>query len=637
MRCSKCGQEIPDGSMVCGYCGEKLSGEASTAPVTPEAGTAPEPAMTQEATQTAETSADQQVSPGVPPEIADTPGEKKKKSHLGRIALIVILALVVVLGVIGFIFRDVFANFYHRTFDSPEKYFRYVQNRRIDKAAEDIADAYESWIQSGKLFSQSHDVTVTFEMEDAFKDLLELAEKGEDPYFSWLDSFTVHMQNTLSEEGIAMEGDLTINEVDLLSFVSILNLDENMICMQIPQITEEFIGVEADAQYGIERSMETYKNLKNLYEALPTKDEVKKLVARYGKVFAECIDEVDRDSDTLTAEGISQNCTVLEFDIDEDVITEAAERMLDMIKEDEELESVLRRLCEVEGLGGEDGPDSDEIYEKMMDTLVKGLEKAVENKEELSSAMAALNGSAKLYVASNGDVIGTKMTSGKKGQQMVVKDYLTRSGGKIGYELTVDVNGINVSLSGNGKEHGGKVTGEFALEVIGTEYLEIETSDFDINAISRGELKGRIHIEPGVGLTRLMGNSSMTASFTKTNLDLEMDIKGDEQMIAITANDRDERLFMVRVEQKTGKARSLEIPEDVAMNEDIDRILDDEKIADDLIEAFEEAGLPDEVVEGLRANPGMVSQLYNLCASLVGGSDFNSIFYRMEDPDFGDF
>ena len=155
MRCSKCGQEIPDGSMVCGYCGEKLSGEASTAPVTPEAGTAPEPAMTQEATQTAETSADQQVSPGVPPEIADTPGEKKKKSHLGRIALIVILALVVVLGVIGFIFRDVFANFYHRTFDSPEKYFRYVQNRRIDKAAEDIADAYESWIQSGKLFSQS--------------------------------------------------------------------------------------------------------------------------------------------------------------------------------------------------------------------------------------------------------------------------------------------------------------------------------------------------------------------------------------------------------------------------------------------------------------------------------------------------
>lgn len=305
MFCVKCGHPIDDGNAFCANCGAAIENASS------------------EEVQT--------VSP------LDTQPEntarKKNKSLLllicaGVVALAAIVALLLNFGGLK--------NWFVRSVSTPEDLMATAYKTA---AAQALAPAMESYgssfkaIQDGKYASSGQ---IAFKPGQQILDMLSYAVYGGEGDMSWLSDIRLGVDYAL--EGGLQKNVLGIGlgENAIASVELITDAENSRQYIRVPELNEQALWM--DMSQGEDLSS---VDMSKLYEAMPSAETVGQLVGRYMDILLSGFSSVEKKSETLSLDGISQDVTVLEAYIDHADMIETAIAFLEQLKQDPDIKAVL--------------------------------------------------------------------------------------------------------------------------------------------------------------------------------------------------------------------------------------------------------------------------------------------------------
>lgn len=424
MICKNCGSEIAEELRFCDKCGAAVEAPAEEAAETSSEETISAPEI--EAEETSE-AAPLNVAELLSETEPEQPAKKAKKSRKGLKITAVILAVLVALGGVAFLFRDKIEKIMVG-FASPERQLQYT----YAKAAGGIAGlVFEGLDEAYATTSASSDNNLTLSLSDEFKNLL-----GIDKYYSGNDlkfDFkletnmpVIHILGTLKAGGkevlaIDLYEDATTGEMVMSlpgindKFVSIypdMYEDYGEIWTQCPvceymEETEFSVcpdcGTDVDAywedyeedieyeEYGT--GLMDYLDMfyadsmeKMVKKILPSTSLIKKITTDAVEAALDVMDGVTSQKAEFTAGGITQSATCLKAEVTEKVVSQMAVAALNELKDNgsvkKYIKSISKEMGSMMGLGMF-APDSDMIYsyyQMAIQQVIKGFKQSGSDK-----------------------------------------------------------------------------------------------------------------------------------------------------------------------------------------------------------------------------------------------------------------
>lgn len=587
MFCRNCGTEIKESSIFCSKCGHRVAEEAveEVAPSPAEA----MPSMTQMPTL---------MTGNVMPNNA-TGNNKIWSKLLGKKSYSIVAVVVVVL-LVWFNFGAI-SNAMMKAVLSPEKYYQYVEKKVIDDAATMVADVYESaFVNRLKLYDTSTENELWIELGDEAQELIM-------PYLGlgdveWLSKVGVQMGMSVKDNVLGANGSVLLGEDSLISGSVVLDLNESAGYIQIPELTKQYLGADLEvlgfsgndiAQ--IESAIAQYEDI---YEALPKKATIKKLVKRYLTIVAKCIDDVDEKTDRLELDNIGQKCTVLRVRLTQEDYIEMIEAVCETALDDKELHDIIATMASVT-MGEEMGMDAEETFIAGIEEVLRSVETARRN-GYMSDQEIVMN----VWVNGKGEVVGRDVAVDDDYSPVEIAYYMPQKGSKYEMEFAVKSGYDSFKITGSGKKKSSSLSGEFEFSLggrdVNMDILDISVTDFDTKQAKKGYLNGKFSLKPSMQFLSQYGLQSLSVFITDYSLDLEFDTSEKSSKVVVAVADDGERLATLTASTKIGSGKKNSVAKkQVTMVEDEGDIVEWAKTIDfeKFLEHIAKTALPEEVIE----------------------------------------
>lgn len=648
MFCEKCGNPVGDSEKFCSQCGAplpeveaELTSEASMAPTIPDATVEAEAEVTAESVPAEAEAApvplsvpqvkEEPIAPAIPEEKPNAGGKGRKKK---KIPLIIAACVTLAIAAVCVVNAARLGNFFHRTFSSPEKYYQYVEQTTVSEIAERSSAYYEKlFVSSLNMGDRSTSVEFAMELGEGGKNLLELLELA-DVDLSWLTEISVGAGFSLKDTLLGYNVSLGVNKSDILSANLVLDMEENTMYLQMPELAEKYIGIDIEELFGIymldefEEYLEGQENLSAIQEFMPNAKQVEKLTEKYLKIALSSVSNVDKSTETLKVEGVKQKCTELEVTFDGENLAEMTEAVLKEMLKDKDLKKLIIGL--VDGLTETsyfDGisVDGEDVYDEFLneiEDMLDSLDEAGDMDEELLIM--------KVYVDGKGKIVGRVFELLEDGETILtVSSLMPENGGRFGYEFSVQSDyDVDIALTGSGKTAGNKLTGDFALEYMGTPLLNLQVSKLDREQLEQGYFNGSVTITPSRMLVNMLTGdlsyygTAFASMLTDMQLTLDSQISKESGKLTLGLLYDGEEMCSISMSVKTGDGAKTDIPnkKNIVFVEDQEDLADwlDGIDWDKFIGNLEKAGLPEEMVDtvediaGILTGKGLLEGLYGL-------------------------
>lgn len=623
MFCEECGKQIAEGNKFCDQCGWKVPEAepvAEEAPAAAEASVAEEAPASEEAPAAEEAPAVEEapvaeeapvvdaapvaapIEAPAAPVAAEAPKAeepKKEKKGSGKAVALIIATVVIVIGLlIAFNFKAL-ANLAHKTFDSPEKYYSYIEGQQVEEVIDTYMLYYDEYLVN-TLFNmndKSVEANIAVELSEDLRDLLGMS--GVD--FDWLEAANIGMNMSMTEDGMSMGLKGGVNNVDIASMNLVMDFAEEMLFAQVPELSKKYIsGSFEDADIAMDEDMwEEYDALK---QYIPESKELRNLLVKYINIALGAVEDVDKSSEKIEVGDISQKCTALEVTFDNDTVKAMLEAVLEEALEDKDLEKLFVKVL---GMAEEfDYPvDADDMY----DEFIEGVEEALDNIDDLD--MGDMEIVMMVYVDGEGNVIGREVET----EGMKVTYLMPEKGSKFEMEYVIEMEQygepMKITMEGAGKKKGDKISGEFQVKYDTYALVDIVVEGYDLEKAKKGEAVGSFTISANKALKTLTdtylssSEATLAATIMEYSLQIDMDTNLKGGTVAFTILDGEDVFGKITVEAKTDKGTKL--PK-VSSKDAIDA--DDEDWVEEWVEdvdwdkfikSLEKAEVPDEYIEML--------------------------------------
>lgn len=387
------------------------------------------------------------------------------------------------------------------------------------------------------------------------------------------------------------------NELGYVGILSPEGMAKDYLSLDISEVMEEMNDSTAMITLMTELAAE-----------LPSQEEFAAMLDRYILLAFEQVQEVEKEKETIEADGVKQSFTVLTYEISEETLLDIALVILEEAEDDETLYQIVQAFCnfankvnemQYSAYDGFDGYygyyepeyyDPDELFDQIPD-LIEELEEVDPDDETLIEIDT--------YVDSKGNICGRKITIDEADAEIV---YVTAiSGGKIGILAEADIEGQKVTLEGSGKvKKGSVVTGTLTLTAEKQELLVLELEGFDIKT-GLGTVRIMLGDDAKDLLEENMGASMGMASMLNV-ADLAIELKLNTNSIAISLLSGKKTMVTVTLSATAKDATKVSIPKNSVLAESEADLaswisaLDMNKLADQL----GKAGMPAEIVDAVR-------------------------------------
>lgn len=581
MFCENCGNQISDTEKFCAVCGTPVQSQPSQQSA--------EPAMTQQYNMyggTYEMPIDSQ---------------QPKKKGIGKGVIISALAGVVAIAVVavGAVNFAAVNNFVHKTFSSPKDYYRYVEKKSLEEAASLAGDAYSSMVLSRlDVYNQKLDANIAVKIGDKGQEYVELLEMQSGVDLSWIDSVGIDAGYSFADDFIGMTLGAAVNGEGIVSGEVLMDIDEGKMYMQIPELSETYIGSE-DIDRGtlrqLEQLVEQGEVFKDLKDALPDQAEVEDMFLRYMDIVMDHAEDVTINKKaTLEVEDIEQKCTELEVVFDDDALEDMYISILEEMLEDEDIEDIIINAAKAVD-PSIDGKDAYEDFVKSVENEIK--------ETDFSKMKLVMT----VYVDGKGEIKGRKI---KFSNGPEITELMPEKGKDFGYELSFKYSGDSIVLVGSGQRSGDKINGNFRLKVDGTAIADIAAKEVNAETLRRGQLNGKLSVKPSSAIAKMMGASGASLADMQLDIDAKTDNNSFEYKLTILY-DKDE-LGELSVSGKMQSAPEMKAPKDVIFLEN-ERDVEDwlESVNwNNLINNLEKADFPSEIVDQVRGFVRMIEGGY---------------------------
>lgn len=608
MFCENCGSPLGESDKFCMKCGYRVptaaEQSASNAPNAAEQ-SAPGVPLEEQAVPSeagATEVLNQQSAPNIPyVQAAAAEEAPRKKSFFRRHLGWVITVAVVAVGAVATVANaSAINNFIHKTFSSPEKYYQYVEKKAMEDKTESIAANYQNYLVSnvGK-DNQGATASIELELTDEGSDWLSMAGlAGIDLSDLRSGKITLDVDSQDGLTGLRLLAGL--NGVDIGALELIMNMDTQYFYAGAPDFNETMLGIDYGAMGADEVDYEEQiEQMRALQEVLPSQKELEKMLNRYMDAMLGCVENVEKESETLEAEGVSQKCTALEVTIDSGLVEDMLKALYEEMEGDDELKQIFVDVAEVM----EAEEDGEDLYEEFLDGI----------KDELDDLEYEMDDEAEIvmtvYVDGKGVVRGRKLEFDSDYDSVELSCIMPRSGSEFGYELSISAEGVTHTLAGSGKYSGNKIDGEFELKSSGARILELTVKDFDTEKMRKGYPNGSITISPSKQIGALLvgalpdsGDYGMASILSKLQLTLDMETSETKENIVLSLLYDEEKMVSLTLTSESRKAKDVEEPTDVMEMEDEMDFAEwlEDFDWDELIDRLEDADLPSVLLDALK-------------------------------------
>ncbi len=623
MFCPKCGKQIPENAVFCGFCGANIA--EHTAPAANAQTAQPQPAeqpvqqpvqqpayeesyetVVLETPVTYAAPAQEFAAPAAAPVKVKKPRSKKLVAFLA-----VILAIAAVVASVAFIpsLRKVWEDKVVRpvkgafveNLGSDEDYLQFVEKEAFegyDGYVGTVSNAYGT-IVDAVTDNTYGDATLSVELSDAALELIKEAVGDID--LSFLNDTEIKLGAGLDGDFLQINAALGINGKTIFDPSLALDLNKGEMLISILALSDKYIRADlADMDVPEMPPVSEYLDMIEKYaDALPDEGELNKLLGKYVGIVLDELDEVEKGEEKLEIGEITEKLTTVELGFTNEMARDILVAVLSEAKNDKTIKKYINNVSE---LLENDGiiPDAGEIYEY----YVEAVESALGNFEELEVDDDVLFTLVD-YVDSSHKVVGRKLFMGDDTDTAPLAFYGTVHDGK-DYEFEFVITGAEapqVYISGSGVDKGGVLTGDYTITLQGMSLLKLSLEDFDMNALKSGKIKGTVIITPSKELLGSMGvgNIEMSGiSMADIAVGLDLDIDGTSADITVNALVDGEVFAGVKLVSKMTGAPSVKTPSDknVVDVEDVEEwvaSIDLERFVNNL----KSAGLPKEITEAL--------------------------------------
>ncbi len=612
MICKFCSKEIADDAKVCEFCGQAVDAAENVKeePVQEEPKEEPKEEPVQE-------------EPKVEPEVIVKP--KKKKGAfvvLGIVAVILVAAIIAVTC-----FADTLKGMFMKTFASDEDYFRYVTEKSVTAFTDNLSKGYGNFVEkasSGETGNSSK-MSVKLNVGDTALNMLEQAI-GAEIDLNWLKNISFDMDVNTEDNVSQLLAAININGKKLVDADVIADMNNNDLFVGLLSLSEKYLKVDMEpmdsnagnayvqgntyAQDAINSVVFEILNDEEFVKALPTEKEFNEILTGYVKVIINAIEKVEKTTEKVTVDGVTEELTVINIQIDHEDFLKIVTAVLEEVKTDEDFKAYMTDFLKyLEKKGYADNPDGwvKEFYD-LVDQAIAEIKET-----EIEEGILYIT----QYVDSLSDVVGVKLGFD---DDEIISSIEVHDGDAFAKEI--EIGGL-ITVKGKGTEKKDVINAEYKLVVEGETYIEVTAKDFYTD--EEDELRGKLYFAPTASLYELMGMDSSTVtalSIAKLELELGFDMNEKSARVDVNVLSGGNIFVGVTVSGEETKAEDIKLPSDQVVCDESKVMewaasLDFSKIA----ENAKNAGVPDEIVE--------------LVSSMFSGSSNNNVpSYQYGETDF---
>ena len=545
----------------------------------------------------------------------------KKLDHAGKIGiglLIAIVAAVVVLGGIIFFASGAGTRFIHKTFDSPEKYLKYVEKEQfLGKNETSVTSIIKKAMETLDFSDKYVEEQVTVSVGEAGEKYLRMT-KGSSADFSWLSNASFKYSLNNKDDVAQFKSSLFLNEKKIISPEIILDQKDLALYATVPELFKDSIKInlkELDEE--VEGIFEKFGKLKEVY---PDSDEVNKLISKYILLILDNVENVEREKNVeLQSDEVSQKCTMLKVTLKESDMKKIAKVVLTQLSKDKEIEKMIKDSLEKLAEVSEREIDADEEY----DDLMESLDRILESVEDLEMPFKI---TMEIYVNGNGKIIGRVYSLiPEDGEKVTFKIAAATSKKSVGYEISIKAGEFSAKLSGTGTLKGTKVTGDYVLKIGSEKVMKMEVEDFDVKALEKGRLKGHFTLTllsiddvastlayalPYYFRYYVQNLSDLISSF-KPGIDVICDVQESKHTIDVGFRTNGDDIVRIAFQGSQKKGSKVKIPGKAVDITDEDALAEFTDSFDwsDVESALEDADVPKDVREAITSGFGFLKYL----------------------------
>lgn len=521
MFCQNCGNKIDEGLRFCGKCGAPVNIDVYSS--TP--GTANEVPVSENPQTTEQPVANNGFSVTVPEgervtydnsflNMPQEPPRKKKGKPIKILA--VVLAVLIVIGSCGFLFRDYISSLWYWTKSNDEK-LQYAFYKQASATTGSIADVYSGIIDAA---SDEYSVEGTVSVEVA-QSLLGLTG-GNVP-----NSLSMNYSADYTPGMYAMSISCDVGDDSVLTIEYWVDIENATATFRIPELSKQAIQVDIsdfeDLYQVGEEAVQAYDELMNsdhVYGFLPDEKLIENLVPKLVKVAFMEISEVSDEKCKFTAGGVSEDLTLLTADITEDTVIKMIIAMLEELKNNSDVKEYVLGLAdalnEFSDITGKTFV-SEELYASYTNAIDEII---AEGKETKGSDYVVAQ--LRTYIDFNFNIKALELEI--PDEKILFSYGETSKGNNRGTELKLVYGDSTVfSIVGSGTEKSNKFTGSITIygaidDYELSELLVIKCDKYNVKTAKDGIYSGEIEIFIGDDLVSLVTGDSGYGSFGKPSL-----------------------------------------------------------------------------------------------------------------------
>lgn len=368
--------------------------------------------------------------------------------------------------------------------------YKEAEKTALANVVSELPGAWDDYLENYQKACEGTKGTVTLTVEDTGRALAGALMGGTD--VSWLQSITFDSDITIKDGVEAIVGGLLLNDTKLCDLNLYMDLANMAEYIQIPQLSEEYItapiqstvttnGVAENSQ----EIMSTYMNaLSDLSSALPDSETLGTLLDRYGNIIIDHIEEGSSVEESVSVDGISEDCTAYEGTVSEKAVTAMAEGILTAAKDDAEIKGLFEQWA-----GASNGEDQ---YQQFEDAVADMLDSIGSADGEVSEDPVF---SSKVWVNADNKIVGREFAVIDGAETTPVFTWKAPSDGDTSaLLLEITAEDSSLTLTGSGTTSDGLLNGDYIFAIDGTEAADINVENLETKPEKAGYYNGTLNV-----------------------------------------------------------------------------------------------------------------------------------------------
>ena len=369
--------------------------------------------------------------------------------------------------------------------------YQEAEKTALANVVSELPGAWDDYLENYQKSCEGTKGTFTLTVEDTGRALAGALMGGTD--VSWLQSITFDSDITIKDGVEAIASGLLLNDTKLCDLNFYMDLANMVEYIQIPELSDGYIsapieGTVTTSEGVAENSQEimsTYMNaLSDLSSALPDSETLGTLLDRYGNIIIDHIEEGSSVEESVSVDGISEDCTAYEGTVSEKAVTAMAEGILTAAKDDAEIKGLFEQWA-----GASNGEDQ---YQQFEDAVADMLDSIGSADGEVSEDPVF---SSKVWVNADNKIVGREFAVIDGAETTPVFTWKAPSDGDTSaLLLEITAEDSSLTLTGSGTTSDGLLNGDYIFAIDGTEAADINVENLETKPEKAGYYNGTLNV-----------------------------------------------------------------------------------------------------------------------------------------------